>query len=140
MAGKKQVLRNESVIVAGCVARDASRVARDAGRGTSGASILRHRETRADPILFALAILADVRVTHGRQITGGSTRRRSREVPAIHDDLGALVRDERRHGRDLLERKALGSRKVMLTPIHPRQHLEKMEALATLNFLVQLLT
>src|ERR1035438_6471759 len=50
-----------------------------------------HRKPRSQPPLFALMIMRYVRVTHGRQFTGGVFAGVSMQARAVGDDLSILV-------------------------------------------------
>ena len=107
--------------------------------GVTPVSVSRQRQPGVDPVFLAFHVLADVDVPHGRQLTGGLPGRGSREVPAVHDDLGTLVRDERGDARgDLVGREALGAGQVVLAPVHEGQHLEEVELVAAVDLFFQL--
>ena len=58
-----------------------------------------------EPVLLALGVIADIGVSHGRQLTGGILRGVSGGVGAVDDDFRILVGDQcRSQGLDLVGR------------------------------------
>src|SRR5882762_2152933 len=76
-------------------------------------SSLLHWKTRFHPPLFTLGIMRYVRVTHGRQFTGGVFAGVSMRARAVGDDLSILVGQQlRSEFFDLFRGDVQGSGKV----------------------------
>jgi hypothetical protein len=91
-----------------------------------------HRKPRSHPPLFALRIMRYVRVTHGRQFTGGVFAGVSMQARAVGDDLSILVGQQlRREFFDLFWRNVQRSGKVRFAVAFRRKRLDDLDRVSS---------
>ena len=58
--------------------------------------LVNHGQSRINPRLLTFLIIPDVRISHGRQFTGGVLGRVSSGAGAVDHDIGRFVRQQAR--------------------------------------------
>ena len=100
------------------------------GTARTTLSTLLHRVPCFHPALFALRIMPNVRVAHGRQFTGGVFAGVSMRVRTVGDDLSIFVGQQLwREFLDPFRRNVQGSGKMSLAIAFGRERLDYCDSL-----------